>query len=104
MNSLLEGEADNAIRHAGRGASITVGVRADDPDAVLFVEDTGPGLPEVDLEHVFQRSARATHEGSGCGLGLAIVREIVERSSGSVRLQMVQRHGLRAVVRLSRVE
>ena len=108
-NAMLIREAlvnliDNAIRYAGRGASITVGVRADDPDAVLFVEDTGPGLPEADLERVFQRFARATHEGSGCGLGLAIVREIVERSSGSVRLQPVLPHGLRAVVRLPRVE
>jgi two-component system, OmpR family, sensor histidine kinase TctE len=91
---------DNAIRYAGRGASITVGASAQGSDAVLFVEDTGPGLPEAERERVFQRFARATHEGNGCGLGLAIVREIVERSSGSVVLEGVQPHGLRAVVRL----
>jgi two-component system sensor histidine kinase TctE len=104
-NAMLIREAlvnliDNSIRYAGRGASITVGVHAQAGDAVLFVEDTGPGLPEADRERVFQRFARATHEGNGCGLGLAIVREIVERSSGSVVLEGVQPHGLRAVVRL----
>ncbi|HET7793904.1 MAG TPA: sensor histidine kinase [Rhizobacter sp.] len=91
---------DNAIRYAGRGASVTVSARAEGDDAVVTVEDTGPGLPEADRERVFERFVRATHEGNGCGLGLAIVKEIVERSRGSVSLQSVQPHGLRAVVRL----
>lgn len=106
-NAMLIREAlvnliDNAIRYAGRGASVTVGVKADGADVVLFVEDTGAGLAEADRERVFQRFARATHEGNGCGLGLAIVREIVERSSGQVTLEPVRPQGLRAVVRLPR--
>lgn len=104
-NAMLIREAlvnlvDNAIRYAGRGASITVDVRTEGADAVVSVEDTGPGVPEADRERIFQRFARATHEGNGCGLGLAIVKEIVERSRGRVALQAVQPHGLRAVVRL----
>lgn len=107
-NAMLIREAlvnlvDNAIRYAGRGASITVGAQADGADAVVSVEDTGPGVPEADHDRIFQRFARATHEGNGCGLGLAIVKEIVERSHGSVYLQSVQPHGLRAEVRLPRV-
>ena len=106
-NAMLIREAlvnlvDNAIRYAGRGASITVGAHADGPTAVVTVEDTGPGVSEADRERVFQRFARATHEGNGCGLGLAIVKEIVERSHGSVSLQPVQPTGLRAEVRLPR--
>ena len=104
-NAMLIREAlvnlvDNAIRYAGRGASIAVSAHAEGADAVVFVQDTGPGVPEADRERLFQRFARATHEGNGCGLGLAIVKEIVERSSGSVALQAVQPHGLRTVVRL----
>lgn len=104
-NAMLIREAlvnlvDNAIRYAGRGASITVTAKAQAGDAVVFVEDTGPGLSEADRERVFERFVRATHEGNGCGLGLAIVKEIVERSQGSVVLEAVQPHGLRAVVRL----
>jgi len=104
-NAMLIREAlvnliDNAIRYAGRGASVTVCLHADGASAVVSVEDTGPGVPEADHERIFQRFARATHEGNGCGLGLAIVREIVERSSGTVVLESAQPHGLRAVVRL----
>jgi two-component system, OmpR family, sensor histidine kinase TctE len=103
-NAMLIREAlvnlvDNAIRYAGRGASVTVSARADRHDAVITIEDTGPGVPETEHERIFQRFARATHEGNGCGLGLAIVKEIVERSSGSVALQSVQPHGLRVIVR-----
>ena len=92
---------DNAIRYAGRGASVTVGARSDAGHAVLFVEDSGPGVAESDRERIFQRFARGSHEGNGAGLGLAIVREIVERSHGTVKLEAAQPHGLRVVVRLS---
>jgi len=103
-NAMLIREAlvnlvDNAIRYAGRGASITVSAHAQGSDAVVTVEDTGPGVPESEHEHIFQRFVRATNEGNGCGLGLAIVKEIVERSSGSVTLQSVQPQGLRVIVR-----
>jgi two-component system sensor histidine kinase TctE len=104
-NAMLIREAlvnlvDNAIRYAGRGASITVSAHAQGHDAVVTVEDNGPGVPESEHERIFERFVRATHEGNGCGLGLAIVKEIVERSSGSVRLESVQPHGLRVVLRL----
>ncbi|MBX3621473.1 MAG: sensor histidine kinase [Rhizobacter sp.] len=104
-NAMLIREAivnlvDNAIRYAGRGASVTVSARAQGHEAVLTVEDTGPGVPESEHERIFERFVRATHEGNGCGLGLAIVKEIVERSSGSVSLQTVAPHGLRVIVRL----
>lgn len=85
---------DNAIRYAGRRASVTVRVRQQQQSAVMTVEDTGPGLAEEDRLRVFDRFVRATHEGEGCGLGLAIVKEIVERHSGQVSLHPAQPHGL----------
>jgi len=91
---------DNAIRYAGRGAEVTVAVRLDGRQALVEVRDTGPGLPADQLEAVFGRFIRATHEGTGCGLGLAIVREIAERHGGSAELQPAQPHGLRALLRL----
>ena len=94
---------DNAIRYAGDGSVVTVRLSAQDGQAVLEVEDNGPGIAEADRERVFERFARATHEGNGCGLGLAIVKEIVERHTGTVELQPVQPQGLRAVVRLPRI-
>jgi two-component system sensor histidine kinase TctE len=105
-NALLLEEAianliDNALRYAGQGASITVAVRTQAGQAVLSVEDDGPGLSEPDRQRVFGRFVRATEAGSGCGLGLAIVREIVERHGGQVSLEPVEPHGLRAELRLA---
>jgi len=93
---------DNAIRYAGRGAEVTVSVRTEGARVAVEVADNGPGLPPDQLEAVFGRFVRATHEGSGCGLGLAIVREIAERHGGGVRLEAVAPHGLRAVFSLPR--
>lgn len=91
---------DNAVRYAGRGASVTVKVEAQGGLALLSVEDTGPGVAEADRERVFERFVRATHEGQGCGLGLAIVKEIVERHAGRVHLEAVRPHGARVVLQL----
>jgi two-component system, OmpR family, sensor histidine kinase TctE len=97
---------DNAIRYAGRGAEVTLAVRADGPLATLTVSDDGPGLP-ADLADahaaIFGRFFRATHEGSGCGLGLAIVREIATRHGGQVRAEPVLPHGLRLRLDLPRL-
>ncbi len=91
---------DNAIRYAGPQATVTVRVRALAERVVVEVEDNGPGIAASEHERVFERFVRATDEGNGCGLGLSIVREIVERHAGTVALQAVQPRGLRACVSL----
>ena len=91
---------DNAIRYAGRGATVTVRVRREGRTVRLEVEDNGPGVPEAEREHVFERFVRATSDGTGCGLGLAIVREIVERHAGRVMLRAAQPAGVVACVTL----
>ena len=91
---------DNALRYAGAGASTTVRVRREAADVVLQVEDSGPGVPEGQREHVFERFVRGTHDGNGAGLGLAIVREIVERHAGTVLLDAAPGGGALFTVRL----
>jgi len=98
LREALVNLVDNAIRYAGRGASVTVRVARQGHEVWLEVEDDGPGVPEAEHEHVFERFVRATSEGNGCGLGLAIVREIVERHAGQVTLHAVEPHGLLARV------
>lgn len=100
LREALVNMVDNAIRYAGGGASITVRVRVQPHVVELEVEDSGPGLPQHERERVFERFVRATNDGDGCGLGLAIVREIVERHSGTVQLHPVKPQGLLARVTL----
>ncbi|MGD9833532.1 MAG: ATP-binding protein, partial [Piscinibacter sp.] len=107
-NALLLREAianliDNAIRYAGRSASVTVRVRTLGPDAQIEVEDDGPGIAPADRERVFERFARATMQGDGCGLGLPIVREIAQRHGGQVSLEGAAPKGLRVLLRLPRL-
>jgi two-component system, OmpR family, sensor histidine kinase TctE len=87
---------DNAIRYAGAGHSVTVRVTTQSERICLDVEDDGPGLPEGERERMFERFVRARQDGGGCGLGLAIVREIVERHAGRVQLLPGNPRGLMA--------
>ncbi|MBC7990836.1 MAG: sensor histidine kinase, partial [Luteimonas sp.] len=91
---------DNAIRYAGRGSDVTVSVLAEGATATVEVSDTGIGLPVAQHALVFERFYRASPEGSGCGLGLPIVKEIVERHGGSVTLGSVIPRGLKVRLRL----
>jgi two-component system sensor histidine kinase TctE len=90
LNNLI----DNALRYAGRGASVTVRAVDQDGKCVIEVEDNGPGLTEVELTRVFERFWRASELPGGCGLGLAIVAEIAQRHGGQAQAQSVQPKGL----------
>jgi two-component system sensor histidine kinase TctE len=100
LREALQNLVDNAIRYAGPGAEVTVGVAAEGEFGIVRVSDTGQGIPDALQRAVFERFVRATHEGSGCGLGLAIVKSIVERHAGRVALASLQPHGLEVLMAL----
>lgn len=91
---------DNAIAYAGAGREATVSVRRAHGQAQLVVSDNGPGIPAEMRDKVFDRFVRATETGSGCGLGLSIVREIVARHGGSVVLEQAAPQGLKVIISL----
>ena len=77
LRELLANLLDNAIRYTPDRGKVTVMLSAQAGAAWLAVEDNGPGIPKEEREHVFERFHRLQdNAGSGCGLGLAIVREI----------------------------
>ena len=81
---------ENAVQHTREQDTIEVGVRRRDGTAVISFRDTGTGIPTEDLDRIFDRFARADpgrsrHTG-GFGLGLSIVRAIVEAHLGTVRV------------------
>jgi signal transduction histidine kinase len=77
---------ENALRHTPAGTEIRVSTRIDgDSQALLVVEDDGPGVPEHLRETLFERFVRgAGDRGGSFGLGLAIVRAVAETHGGSV--------------------
>jgi signal transduction histidine kinase len=92
---------DNAIRHAPSGSRVDVRVRTDGADAVVVVEDQGPGIQVEDLPRVFDRFYRAAGApGGGTGLGLAIAAWIVERHGGRIAAANRDEGGARFTVRL----
>ena len=80
---------DNAIKFTPEGGQITLGCRQEGETAVLWVEDTGIGIPEADLPHLFDRFYRGGNAAAcpGSGLGLAMVKTIVDRHQGHVRAE-----------------
>lgn len=91
---------DNAIRYAGPESEVTVRVHTAQDHLTLDVDDTGPGIAADLLPRVFERFVRGRQDGGGCGLGLAIVQEIILRHGGRVELEPLRPHGLRARIRL----
>lgn len=96
---------DNAVRHAR--SRVTLAVEPDGEYQLVTVTDDGPGIPPADRERVFDRFTRLddarARDAGGAGLGLAIVRELVRRHGGTVRLTEADPAtgaGLRAEVRL----
>ena len=74
----------NALTHTPAGTAVEVEVGLVRGEAVLVVRDHGPGIPPALIEEIFERGRRADAAKPGHGLGLAIVRRMVEEAGGSV--------------------
>jgi two-component system sensor histidine kinase SenX3 len=81
---------DNAINYSPDGTRVAVAVRRRGPVWELTVSDQGPGIPEADLDRIFERFYRVDPARSratgGTGLGLAIVKHIARNHGGDVRV------------------
>ncbi|HEY9288621.1 MAG TPA: HAMP domain-containing sensor histidine kinase, partial [Candidatus Dormibacteraeota bacterium] len=77
---------DNAFKHTGDGGHVQVEMKPGDRWATLVVSDDGPGIPQQDLERIFERfyQSDASRTGEGTGLGLAIARWITREHGGRV--------------------
>jgi signal transduction histidine kinase len=74
----------NAVKFSPSGGRVTLDLRAEGDTATLRVSDTGYGIPPNLLPQVFERYQQADADGGGLGLGLTIVRRLVEAHGGSV--------------------
>lgn len=86
LRELLNNLLDNAIRYGRKEGRIFVRL-ADKPLPVLSVEDDGPGIQPLEIDKVFERFYRIPGSpGEGCGLGLAIIKEIADLHRAQVRI------------------
>ena len=104
---VLDNLLNNAIKYSPRGGTIAVGVSIDGAPAaqvaVVRVSDSGEGIPESDLPHIFERFRRGGNvEGRipGTGIGLSGVRKIVELHHGSISVASQLGRGTTFTVRL----
>ena len=90
LAQLTDNLLSNAIKFTPPGGQVTVTVGTEDGNAVLDVSDTGVGISAAEQEHVFERFFRtrnaAAREISGTGLGLTIVKAIVDAHQGTIAL------------------
>lgn len=96
----------NAAKYTPPATTVAVGLRADADHAVLVVEDEGPGIPLHERTRVFDRFYRIDNGGEemvrGIGIGLALVRDLVTLTGGSVTIDDSPRGGARVTVEIPR--
>ena len=91
IRELIDNLVQNSIRYNEEGGKVLVRIYEDNGDAILSVEDDGIGIPEEDLNRVFERFYRVDKSRSkasgGTGLGLAIVKHIVDIHDATILLE-----------------
>ncbi len=82
---------ENGIKYNVPGGTLVVSVHHQEDESVLTVRDTGIGIPEESLKHIFERFYRVdkarSRKSGGSGLGLSIVRNMVERNHGQIHVE-----------------
>lgn len=100
FEQILDNLLTNALRHAPAGSVVRIGSEPHPDEVWLDVTDHGPGIDPAVIATVFEPFVRGT--GGGAGLGLAIVRQLVESQRGRVWIEESRTRGTRVVVALPR--
>ncbi len=104
IRQMLHNLISNAIKFTPEGGQVTVTLEEEASAARIVVQDTGKGIPEDQLEKIFERfhqvDASDTREHGGSGLGLAICKNIVEWHDGNIWVENIKEAGARFTVML----
>jgi signal transduction histidine kinase len=86
---------DNGFKYTPPGQSFSFQVKREGEELGLIFQDEGPGIPEKDLPHIFERFYRseASRTGEGAGLGLAIAKWIIEQHGGKIKVESEENKG-----------
>ena len=106
MNQVFDNLIENAFRYAPDFTKLAISVELDPGGEIVTcaVSDDGPGIPERDLPHIFERFYRVdkgrSRERGGTGLGLSIVKHIIQIHGGTIRAESMQGRGTTIILAL----
>ena len=92
MDQVLTNLIENAVRYTPQNTPIDIGLERQDGEILITVADHGPGIPQADLERVFDKFYRVQRDKrnsnpTGSGLGLAVCKGVVEAHGGHIEAQ-----------------
>jgi signal transduction histidine kinase len=91
FRQVLSNLLSNALQNTPEGGQITTSITSNAEAVKFSVSDTGPGIPPDDLERIFERFYRRdpsrSRDTGGSGLGLSIVKSLVERQGGQIEVE-----------------
>ena len=87
---------DNAIKYGPQGNKINIGAKFENDNVILWISDSGPGIPNKDKERVLERFARldVSRNTQGTGLGLSLVTSSIRFHKGTIQLLDSKPNGL----------
>jgi signal transduction histidine kinase len=108
LDRVVKNLVSNAVKYSPPGSCVRVAARAHaEPPAVeITVEDEGPGIAAADRARIFEpyfRTAASARTAAGAGLGLAVVKSLIDAHGGSIRADSVEPHGTRMTLILPAV-
>jgi signal transduction histidine kinase len=94
MMQVMSNLVGNAVKFTPQRGAIAIRSTVDDRSVTISVRDSGPGIPESERAHVFERYWKGPRSGAlGLGLGLAIAKGIVEAHGGTIQVENVSGGG-----------
>ena len=92
----------NAVKFSPCGGLIEIGMKTQGDDIVVWIKDSGPGIPEEAMKHIFNRfyQADSSHKQEGNGLGLSLVDKILKLEGGRIQVENCQPAGCKFTVYL----
>lgn len=97
INEMISNLLLNAVKYTPEGKSVHLEAKSRDDTVHIEISDTGIGIPENELDNVFEEFFRASNarkrEKDGTGLGLSIVRQIIDRHGGEISVRSMENQG-----------
>ena len=96
LNRALSNLIDNAIQHTPEGGTVTIQSIQNGKDVSLEISDSGNGIPESDIPHIFDRFYqvdKSRSNSSGAGLGLSIAQKILELHGAKITVKSLLNKG-----------